>query len=136
MERRACTEKERFRAPLYSQLLGNESCVYPPPSPHSIIALSFPFQKPALDSAPVSSPSPVTFPESSRSLSSTSPTRTSPSGIPKRRTGKDATLPFQLPVFVPTWISAPGGHPHDSSDLSIVVESTAPPSAAYVTVGK
>lgn len=45
-------------------------------------------QKPALDSAPVSSPSPVTFPESSRSLSSTSPTRTSPSGIPKRRTAR------------------------------------------------
>ncbi|XP_019608178.2 DNA ligase 1 isoform X3 [Rhinolophus sinicus] len=45
-------------------------------------------QKPALDSAQVSSPSPVTCPDSSRPLSSTSPTRTSPSGIPKRRTAR------------------------------------------------
>lgn len=45
-------------------------------------------QKPALDSPQVSPPSPVTFPESSPSLSSPSPMRISPSGIPKRRTAR------------------------------------------------
>lgn len=45
-------------------------------------------QKPAPDSPPASPPSPVTVPESSPSLSGTSPVRISPSGIPKRRTAR------------------------------------------------
>ncbi|XP_035868376.1 LOW QUALITY PROTEIN: DNA ligase 1 [Phyllostomus discolor] len=45
-------------------------------------------QKPAPDSPPASPPSPVMVPESSPSLSGTSPVRISPSGIPKRRTAR------------------------------------------------
>uniref|UniRef100_A0A452QTP4 DNA ligase n=1 Tax=Ursus americanus TaxID=9643 RepID=A0A452QTP4_URSAM len=45
-------------------------------------------QKPAPGSPQVSPPSPATFPESSPSLSNTSPVDISPSGIPKRRTAR------------------------------------------------
>uniref|UniRef100_A0A7N5JH42 DNA ligase n=1 Tax=Ailuropoda melanoleuca TaxID=9646 RepID=A0A7N5JH42_AILME len=45
-------------------------------------------QKPAPGSPQVSPPSPATFPESSPSLSNTSPVDISPAGIPKRRTAR------------------------------------------------
>uniref|UniRef100_A0A7N5JYK2 DNA ligase n=1 Tax=Ailuropoda melanoleuca TaxID=9646 RepID=A0A7N5JYK2_AILME len=45
-------------------------------------------QKPAPGSPQVSPPSPATFPESSPSLSNTSPVDISPAGIPKRRTAE------------------------------------------------
>ncbi|KAI5759627.1 LIG1 [Gulo gulo luscus] len=45
-------------------------------------------QKPAPGSPQVSPPSPVTFPESSPSLSGSSPVDISPAGIPKRRTAR------------------------------------------------
>uniref|UniRef100_A0A8B9YL89 DNA ligase n=1 Tax=Bos mutus grunniens TaxID=30521 RepID=A0A8B9YL89_BOSMU len=91
-------------------------------------------QKPASDSPQASPPSPVTLPESSPSRSKPSPAVASPSGIPKRRTGKDpwATL-FQLPVFVHVWISPPLSHPPASAGLSIVVKSTAPPAPGYAS---
>ncbi|EHH30211.1 hypothetical protein EGK_10828 [Macaca mulatta] len=49
---------------------------------------SFVFQKPAPDCSQVSPPRPATSPENNASLSDTSPTDSSPSGIPKRRTAR------------------------------------------------
>lgn len=61
----------------------------------------------------------------------------SPAGILKRRTGKNSWAPaFSVLALLHVGISVPGGHPHDSSDFSVVVKSMAPPSPVCVTLGK
>lgn len=107
---------ERHRVPLCSQLLGNEIARCSPPFP-LVIALSFFFQKPAPSSPQVSPPGLVTSPESSPSLAGTSPAVTiSPSGIPKRLTGKDTR-----PCPVGCLSLSPVGFQHQAAVLMIAL---------------